>query len=150
MFWICIDFPFEFVNTFIRLIVVMGVIHKVDHAYLIRSTWSCYWLDQFPTLTLNTWISSKFSTLYWICLLFILLLLVGAELVRVWHSKFITVENARIYNCYFLFWAEFELNLYIIYFRPQDLTVTRNRQNKLFHVAKKCNKMGEFSQEASV
>ena len=41
---------------------------------------SRYWLDQFLTLAFNTWISSKSSTLYWICLLLIFLILVGAEL----------------------------------------------------------------------
>ena len=69
-------------------------------------------------------------------------------------SKYITVQNARIYSCYFL-WSEFEFNLYIICLRfitnvinnvtglaetkkcPQDLTFTKNRQNKLSHVAKK-------------
>ena len=42
--------------------------------------WLCYWLDQFLTIALNTRILSKFSTLYWICLLFIFLSLVGFEL----------------------------------------------------------------------
>ena len=32
------------------------------------------------TLALNTWILSKFSIFHWICLLFILLILVGVEL----------------------------------------------------------------------
>ena len=36
--------------------------------------------DQFLTLALNTWISLIFSTLYWICQLFIFLILVGVEL----------------------------------------------------------------------
>ena len=54
--------------------------HEKDDAYSIRSTWSCFWLDQFLTLALNTWILSKFSTFHWICLLFILLILVGVEL----------------------------------------------------------------------
>ena len=31
---------------------------------------------------LNTWISSKFSALYWICLLFIFLILVGSSIYR--------------------------------------------------------------------
>ena len=31
----------------------MGVMHEPDNAYSIRSTWSCYWLDQFLTLALN-------------------------------------------------------------------------------------------------
>ena len=37
-------------------------------------------LDQFLTLALNTWILSKFSIFHWICLLFMLLILVGIEL----------------------------------------------------------------------
>ena len=66
------------------------------------------------------------------------------------------------------FWGEFELNLYIICLRfitniinyvtglaehkkcPQDLTFTKNRQNKLSHVAKSEEKMSKFSQEASI
>ena len=35
--------------------------HEADDAYSIPSTWSCYWMDQFLTPALNTWISSKFS-----------------------------------------------------------------------------------------
>ena len=54
--------------------------HEADDAYSIWSTWSCYWLDQFLTLALDTWILSKFSTLYWICLLLVFLILVGVEL----------------------------------------------------------------------
>ena len=54
--------------------------HEEDDAYSILSTWSCYWLDQFLTLALNTWISSKCLIFLWICLLFILLILVGVEL----------------------------------------------------------------------
>ena len=57
-----------------------GVMHGADDGYSIRNTWSCYLLDQFLTLALNTWILSKFSIIQWICLLFILLILVGAEL----------------------------------------------------------------------
>ena len=34
--------------------------HEADDAYSIRSTWSCYWLDQFLTLALNTLILSIF------------------------------------------------------------------------------------------
>ena len=57
-----------------------GVMHDSDDACSIRSTWSCYWLDQFLTLALHAWILSKFSTLYWICLLFVFLRSVGVEL----------------------------------------------------------------------
>ena len=39
-----------------------------------------FWLDQFLTPALNTWTLSKFSIFHWICLLFILLILVGVEL----------------------------------------------------------------------
>ena len=35
---------------------------------------------QFLTLALDAWILSKFSTLYWICLLLVFLILVGVEL----------------------------------------------------------------------
>ena len=56
------------------------VMHEADDAYSIWSTWSCYWLDQFLTLALDAWILSKFSTLYWICLLLVFLILVGVEL----------------------------------------------------------------------
>ena len=31
-----------------------GVMHEADDADLILSTWSCYWIDQFLTLALNT------------------------------------------------------------------------------------------------
>ena len=54
-----------------------GVMHE---AYSIRSTWSYYWLDQFLTLALSTWILSIFSTFHWIGELFILLILLGVEL----------------------------------------------------------------------
>ena len=37
-------------------------------------------IDKFLTPALNIWILSKISTLHWICLLFILLILVGVEL----------------------------------------------------------------------
>ena len=37
-----------------------GVMHEADDAYSIRSTWSCYWIDQFFTLALNTLILSIF------------------------------------------------------------------------------------------
>ena len=53
--------------------------HEADDAYSIRSTWSCYWLDQFLTLALNIlilsifYISMDLSTI-------ILLILVGVEL----------------------------------------------------------------------
>ena len=38
------------------------------------------WTNFFLTPALNKWISSKFLTFHWIRLLFILLILVGAEL----------------------------------------------------------------------
>ena len=41
----------------------MGVMHEADDAYSIRSTWSCYWLDQFLTLALNILILSIFYML---------------------------------------------------------------------------------------
>ena len=40
---------------------------------------SRYWLDQFLALALNTSILLKFSIFHWICLLFILLILMGVE-----------------------------------------------------------------------
>ena len=42
------------------LLAVTSVIHEADDAYSIQSTCSCYWLDQFLTLALNTWILLKF------------------------------------------------------------------------------------------
>ena len=60
------------------MLAVTGVMHEADDAYSIQSTFSCYWQDQFLTLALNTWILSKLSTLHWIFLLFILLIVVGA------------------------------------------------------------------------
>ena len=59
---------------------MMGVMHETDGPYSIQSTWSCYWLDQFLTLAFNTWILSKISMFHWIYPLFILLILVGVEL----------------------------------------------------------------------
>ena len=53
--------------------------HEADDAYSIRSTWSCYWLDQFLTPALNILILSIF-TFQWICLPILLLILVGVEL----------------------------------------------------------------------
>ena len=40
----------------------------------------CREVDQFLTLALDAWILSKFSTLHWICLLLVFLILVGVEL----------------------------------------------------------------------
>ena len=34
--------------------------HEANDAYSIRSTWSCYWLDQFLTVALNILILSIF------------------------------------------------------------------------------------------
>ena len=65
-----------------RWLAEMGVMHEGDDAYSIQSTRSRYWLDQFLTLALNTWISSKFSTFHWICL-FILLICVELPLCTV-------------------------------------------------------------------
>ena len=42
------------------MLAVMGVMHEADDAYSIRSTCSCYWLDQFLTLALNLLILSIF------------------------------------------------------------------------------------------
>ena len=50
--WICLNLNW--------LLAVTGVIHEADDAYSIRSTWSCYWLDQFLTLALNILILSIF------------------------------------------------------------------------------------------
>ena len=69
--WICLNLNW--------LLAVTGVMHEADDAYSIRSTWSCYWLDQFLTLALNRLIC-RFFTLQWICLPIILLILVGVEL----------------------------------------------------------------------
>ena len=60
--WICLKLDW--------LLAVTGVMHDADSAYSIGSTWSCYWLDQFLTLALNTLILSIFyisldlSTIY--------------------------------------------------------------------------------------
>ena len=70
--------------------------HEADDAYSIWSTWSCYWLDQFLTLALDAWILSKFSTLYWICLLLVFLILVGVELLYVYSDH-------SILECFYLF-----------------------------------------------
>ena len=56
-------------------------------------TQSCCWLVQFLTQALNTWISSKFSLFNWICLLFILLILMGVELPL---CLFVTLSYNRI------------------------------------------------------
>ena len=69
--------------------------HEADDAYSIWSTWLCYWLDQFLTLALDAWILSKFSTLYWICLLLVFLILVGVELY--------VYSDHSILECYNLF-----------------------------------------------
>ena len=50
--WICLNLNW--------LLGVTGVMHEADDAYSIRSTWSCYWLDQFLTLALITLILSIF------------------------------------------------------------------------------------------
>ena len=50
--WICLNLSW--------LLAVTGVMHEADDAYSIRSTWSCYWLDQFLTLALNILILSIF------------------------------------------------------------------------------------------
>ena len=50
--------------------------HESDDACSIRSTWSCYWLDQF--LTCMDFVG--IFNIYWICLLFVFLILVGVEL----------------------------------------------------------------------
>ena len=41
---------------------------------------SCFYMVFLYTLALDAWILSKFSTLYWICLLLVFLILVGVEL----------------------------------------------------------------------
>ena len=50
--WICLNLNW--------LLAVTGLMHEADDAYSIRSTWSCYWLDQFLTLALNILILSIF------------------------------------------------------------------------------------------
>ena len=50
--WICLNLNW--------LLAVTGVMHEVDDAYSIRSTWSCYWQDLFLTLALNILILSIF------------------------------------------------------------------------------------------
>ena len=50
------------------LLAVTDAMHETDKVYSTWSTWSYYWLDQFLTLALNTWILLKFqldlSTIY--------------------------------------------------------------------------------------
>ena len=79
LFTFYIDLSLGFDNTYLSAS-CDGVMHEADDAYSIRSTWSCYWLDQFLILALDVWILSKFSTLHWICLLFVFFILVGVEL----------------------------------------------------------------------
>ena len=79
------DFEFHIVNfPFLSSSMPSGPSYGVCISQLLRyarcCSHSCYWLDQYLTLALNTWISLKFSTLYWICLLFIFLILMGVEL----------------------------------------------------------------------
>ena len=50
--WICLNLNW--------LLALTGVMHERDDAYSIRSTWKCYWLEQFLTLALNTLILSIF------------------------------------------------------------------------------------------
>ena len=58
-----------------------GVMHEADDAYSVSSIWSCYWLDQFLTLALNTLILSIFYiSLDLYTMSEILLILVGVEL----------------------------------------------------------------------
>ena len=54
--------------------------HEADDAYSIRSTWSCYWLDQFLTLALNILILSIFLYFTGFVYHLFLLILVGVEL----------------------------------------------------------------------
>ena len=63
--WICrLDLSLGFVTWICPnlnwLLAVTGVMHEADDAYSIRSTWSCYWPDQFLTLALNILILSIF------------------------------------------------------------------------------------------
>ena len=51
--WICLNLNW--------LLAVTGVMHEAEDAYSMRSTWSCYWLDQFLTLALNILILSIFK-----------------------------------------------------------------------------------------
>ena len=50
--WICLNLNW--------LLAVTGVMHEADDGYSIRSTWLCYWLNQFLTLALNILILSIF------------------------------------------------------------------------------------------
>ena len=93
--------------------VLTGVMHEADDASLIRSTWACYWLDQFLTLALSTWISSKLSALYWICLLFILLILVGVQL-----PLCIVVTLPQ--NAITCFWSQIECKIVLFYLCSSD------------------------------
>ena len=53
---------------------------EADEVYSFQSIWSSYLLDQFLIPAFSIWIMSKCSIFYWICLLFILFILVIVEL----------------------------------------------------------------------
>ena len=57
----------------------------------------------------NTWILSKFSTLYWICLLFTFLILVGVELP-------LCIVVTLCYNAITCFWSQAEYKIVLCYF----------------------------------
>ena len=55
--------------------------YGADDTYSVRSTWSCSWLDQFLIQGNSAWSLSKISISYWIRLTFILLALMGVEII---------------------------------------------------------------------
>ena len=69
---------FHFVSILwptLQLCTILNIVH-----IHLKAVTLCYWLDQFLIQALNTRISSKFSACHWICLLFISLISVGAEI----------------------------------------------------------------------
>ena len=95
--------------------------HEADDAYSIWSTWSCYWLNQFLTLALDAWILSKFSTLYWICLLLVFLIL----------SFLYVYSDHSILECYNLFsGVELSMRSYFVILCP---SISHHLFNELFY-----------------
>ena len=64
-----------------------GAIHQANNAYLIWSTWSCYFLEQFFTPAFKTWISPKFSMFRWI-------------LSSIYFAHFSGCRTSFVYNCH--------------------------------------------------
>ena len=70
----------------------------------------------------NTWISSKFSTFHWVCLLFILLILVGVEL-----PLCIAVAILECYKS--VFWSQVEYKIALFYFTALITAISNLNSN---------------------